>query len=205
MRAFGVEEAARSTGHTVDDADGAVSVPINAHFAGETAVDVSFQADDYLRSALIRVTPVPGGEVDLGLVALDQGAVVQGRLFDAAGAQTAVGCLVELIRSGAGPAIQTARMAERHVAVSDAEGRYLFGGLETGRYHLRLQCSGMPVADRFLALGANKLADQGESWLHPGRGPRRRVARRHRSFAGPVPGDRDADRRGAVAVLGRSQ
>ena len=169
MWAFGVEEAGRSAGHTVDDADGAVSVPINAHFAGGTAVDISFQADDYLRSALIRVTPTPGGEIDLGLVAMDRGTVVQGRLFDAAGAEPAAGCLVELLLSGAGPAIQTARMAERHVAVSDAEGRYLFGGLETGRYHLRLQCSDMPIADRFLALGANKLADQGESWLHPGR------------------------------------
>ena len=169
MWAFGVGEAGRSAGHAVEDADGPVSVPINGRFAGETTIDIAFQADDYLRSPLIRVTPVPGGEIDLGLVALDRGAVVQGRLFDAAGAEPAAGCLVELLLPGAGPAVQAARMRQRHVAVSDADGRYLFGGLEAGRYHLRLQCPDVPVADRFLALGANELADQGESWLHPGR------------------------------------
>ena len=169
MWAFGVGQAGRSAGSSVEDADGPVSAPINAHFAGETAIDIAFQADDYLRSRLIRVAPVPGGEIDLGLVALDRGAVVQGRLFDAAGAEPVAGCLVELLLPGAGPAVQAVRMSQRHVAVSDADGRYLFGGVEAGRYHLRLQCPDVPVTDRFLALGANELADQGESWLHPGR------------------------------------
>ena len=208
MWAFGVEEAGRSAGHTVDDAEGAVSVPINALLAGETAVDVSFQADDHLRSALIRVTPVPGGEVDLGLIALDRGAVVQGRLFDAAGAQPAVGCLVELILSGAGPAIQIARMTERHVTVSDAEGRYLFGGLEMGRYPpaaavLRHADRGSPrrVGRERTGGPGRVMAASGPSRCGPCGG----FGWRHRSLAGPVPGDRDADRRGAVAVLGRSQ
>ena len=168
MWAFGVVQRG-SAGSAVEDADGPVSVPINAFFAGETAIDIAFQADDYLRSPLIRVAPVTGGEIDLGLVALDRGAVVQGRLFDAAGAEPVAGCLVELLLPGAGPAVQAARMWQRQVAVSDADGRYLFGGLEAGRYHLRLQCPDMPVTDWFLALGANELADQGESWLHPGR------------------------------------
>ena len=168
MWAFGVVQRG-SAGSAVEDADGPVSVPINAFFAGETAIDIAFQADDYLRSPLIRVAPIPGGEIDLGLVALDRGAVVQGRLFDAAGAEPAAGCLVELLLPGAGPAVQAARRWQQQVAVSDADGRYLFGGVEAGRYHLRLQCPDVPATDRFLALGANELADQGESWLHPGR------------------------------------
>ena len=168
MWAFGVQKRG-SAGSAVEDADGPVSVPIHAYFVGATAVDISFQADGYLRSQLIRVAPVPGGEVDLGLIAMDRGAVVQGRLFDAVGAEPAVGCLVELLLAGGGPAIETARMREQRLAVSDVDGEYLFGGLEAGRYHLRVQCPDVPVADQFLVLGANELADQGESWLHPGR------------------------------------
>ncbi|MCY3926647.1 MAG: carboxypeptidase-like regulatory domain-containing protein [Acidobacteria bacterium] len=168
MWAFGVGQRA-SAPHAVEAADGSVSVPIHAYFAGETTIDVAFEADDYLRSALIRVAPVPGGEVDLGLVALDRGAVVQGRLFDAVGAEAVAGCLVELLLAGEGPAIQAARMTEQHLAISGTEGEYVIGGLEAGRYHLRVQCPGVPITDGFLVLGLNELADQGESWLHPGR------------------------------------
>jgi len=168
MWAFGVGQRA-SAPHAVEAADGPVSVPIHAYFAGETTVDIAFEADDYLRSALIRVAPLPGGEVDLGLVALDRGAVVQGRLFDAVGAESVAGCLVELLPAGEGPTIQAERMTEQHLAVSDADGEYLVGGLEAGRYHLRVQCPGVPITDRFLVLGSNEVADQGESWLHPGR------------------------------------
>ncbi len=168
MWAFGVGQRA-SAPHAVEAADGPVSVPIHAYFAGETTVDIAFEADDYLRSALIRVAPLPGGEVDLGLIALDRGAVVQGRLFDAVGAESAAGCLVELLLAGGAPAIQTARTREQHLAVSDAEGGYLLGGIEAGRYHLRVQCPDAPITHRFLVLGADEMADQGESWLHPGR------------------------------------
>lgn len=168
MWAFGVGQRA-SAPHAVEAADGPVSVPIHAYFAGETTIDVAFEADGYLRSALIRGAPVPGGEVDLGLVALDRGAVVQGRLFDAVGAEAVAGCLVEILLAGEGPAIQAARMTEQHLAISGTDGEYLVGGLEAGRYHLRVQCPGVPITDRFLVLGASEVADQGESWLHPGR------------------------------------
>jgi len=168
MWAFGVGQRA-SAGSVVEDADGPVSVPIHAYLAGETTIDVAFEADDYLRSALIRVAPVPGGEVDLGLIALDRGAIVRGRLFDAVGAVPVAGCLVELLLAGGGPAIETVRMREQHLTVSDADGGYLLGGIEAGRYHLRFQCPDVPITDRFLVLGANEMADQGELWLHPGR------------------------------------
>lgn len=168
MWTYGVDQPS-SSGHAVEDADGPVVVPMSAYYANATAVDVAFEADNYRRSPLIRVVPVPGGEVGLGLVTLDQGAVVQGRLFDAGGAEPAAGCLVELLLPGAGPAVQAARTRLQRVSVTDADGRYLFGGLEAGRYHLRVQCPDVPVADRFLVLGANEFVDQGESWLHPGR------------------------------------
>lgn len=168
MRTYGVAQRS-SVQDTVEDADGPASVPINAYFADETSIDISFQADDYLRSPLIRVAPVPGGEVDLGLIALDRGAVVQGRLFDAVAAEPAAGCLVELLAPGVGAALQAATMrGQRNLTVSGAGGAYLLGGLEAGRYYLRLQCPDVPVTQQLLVLGANELADQGESWLHPG-------------------------------------
>ena len=154
--------------HDVEDAEGPVSVPISASFANETAVDLSFRAENYHESPLIRVAPVPGGEIELGLIALEPGAVVQGRLFDAVGAEPAAGCVVELLPPGAG-AVAALMLRQRHLTVSDADGRYLLGGLGAGRYHLRLQCLGAPVTDRLVVLGANELADQGESWLDSGR------------------------------------
>ena len=154
--------------YDVEDADGPVLAPISTSFATESAVDVAFEAENYLRSPLIRLAPVPGGEIELGLIALDPGAVVQGRLFDAVRAEPAAGCLVELLSPGAG-AIAALMMRERHLTVSDAEGQYLLGGLGAGRYHLRQQCLGAPVTDQLLVLGANELADQGEAWLDSGR------------------------------------
>ena len=167
MRTNGVDRMAGSS-HGVEDAEGPVLVPIRASFAGDAAVDLSFRAENYLESPLVRVAPIPGGEIELGLIALEPGAVVQGRLFDAVGAEPAAGCVVELLYPGAG-AIAALMMSQRHLTVSDAEGRYLLGGLRAGRYHLRLQCAGAPVTDRLVVLGANELADQGESWLDSGR------------------------------------
>lgn len=159
----------------VEDAEGPVLVPIRASLANDTAVDVSFRAENYLESRLIRVAPIPGGEIELGLIALEPGAVVQGRLFDAVGAEPAAGCLVELLPPGAG-AVAALMMGQRHLTVSDADGQYLLGGLGAGRYHLRQQCLGAPVRDRLVVLGANELSDQGESWLDSGRRVAVRVA-----------------------------
>ena len=167
MRTNGVGRMAGSS-HHVEDAAGPVLVPISASFAGDAAVDLSFRAENHLESRFIRVAPIPGGETELGLIALDPGAVVQGRLFDAVGAEPAAGCVVELLYPGAG-AIAALMMGQRHLTVSDADGRYLLGGLGAGRYHLRLQCLGAPVTDRLVVLGANELADQGELWIDSGR------------------------------------
>jgi hypothetical protein len=167
MRTNGVGRMAGSS-HDVEDSDGPVSVPIAASFANDTAVDLSFRAENHLESAFVRVAPIPGGEIELGLIALEPGAVVQGQLFDAVGAEPAAGCLVELLPPGTA-AVAALMMAQRHLTVSDAEGRYLLGGLGSGRYHLRRQCLGAPVTDQLLVLAANELADQGETWLDSGR------------------------------------
>ena len=166
MRTNGVGRMAGSS-HDVEDAEGPVLVPISASFAGDAAVDLSFRAANYLESRLIRVAPIPGGEIELGLIALEPGAVVQGRLFDAVGAEPAAGCVVELLYPGAG-AVAALMLRHRHLTVSDADGRYLLGGLGAGRYHLRRQCLGAPVTDRLVVLGANELADQGELWIDSG-------------------------------------
>ncbi len=167
MRTNGVGRMAGSS-HDVEDAEGPVLIPISAFFADDAAVDLSFRAENYLESRFVRVAPIPGGEIELGLIALEPGAVVQGRLFDAVGAEPAAGCVVELLYPGPG-AIAALMLRQRHLTVSDAEGRYLLGGLGAGRYHLRLQCLGAPVLDRLVVLGANGLADQGESWIDSGR------------------------------------
>ena len=167
MRTNGVGRMAGSS-HGVEDAEGPVLVPIPASFAGDAAIDLSFRAENYLESPLVRVAPIPGGEIELGLIALETGAVVQGRLFDAVGADPAGGCVVELLYPGPG-AIAALMMSQRHLTVSDGDGRYLIGGLGAGRYHLRLQCPGAPVTDRLVVLGKGELADQGESWLDSGR------------------------------------
>ena len=167
MRTNGVGRMAGSS-HDVEDAEGPVLVPISASFADDAAVDLSFRAENYLESRFVRVAPIPGGEIELGLIALEPGAVVQGRLFDAVGAEPAAGCVVELLYPGPG-AIAALMLRQRHLTVSDVEGRYLLGGLGAGRYHLRLQCPGAPVTDRLVVLGANEMADQGESWIDSGR------------------------------------
>ena len=167
MRTNGVGRMAGSS-YDVEDAEGPALVPISASFADDAAVDLSFRAENYLESPLVRVAPIPGGEIELGLIALEPGAVVQGRLFDAVGAEPAAGCVVELLYPGAG-AIAALMLRQRHLTVSDADGQYLLGGLGAGRYHLRLQCPGAPVTDRLVVLGANEVADQGESWIDSGR------------------------------------
>lgn len=174
MRTYAVGRMGGST-HLVKDAEGPTLVPLSRSYANESAVDVAFEAENYLRSSLIRVVPRPGGEVELGLVALDPGAVVQGRLFDAGSGRPVAGCLVELLSPGAG-AIGAALMGKRHLTLSDPEGHYSLGGLEAGRYHLRQQCPGAPVADRLIVLRTNEFADVGEAWSTPGRRVAVRVA-----------------------------
>ena len=145
---------------------GVASVPARLLDAGMVAV--TFEADNHLRSAMQGVQLLPGGEVDLGVVFLESGAVVRERLFDAAGAEPAAGCVVELLAPGAGE-IQSMLLGDRPVAVSDEDGKYLLGGLSQGRYHLRRQCYGVPAVDALVVLGGAEELDLGETWLHAGR------------------------------------
>lgn len=156
------------TAVTVEQATppGVASVPARLLEAGMVAV--TFEADNHLRSAMQGVQLVPGAEVDLGVVFLESGAVVRERLFDAAGAEPAAGCVVELLAPGAGE-IQSMLFGDRPVAVSDEDGRYLLGGVSEGRYHLRRQCYGVPAVGELVVLGDGEELDLGETWLHGGR------------------------------------
>lgn len=145
---------------------GVASIPAQ-HLEGGI-VAVTFEADNHLRSAMQGVQLLPGGEVDLGVVFLESGAAVRERLFDAVGAEPAAGCVVELLAPGAGE-IGAMLFGDRPVAVSDEAGDYLLGGLAEGRYHLRRQCHGAPVADALVVLGDAEDLDLGETWQHAGR------------------------------------
>lgn len=156
------------TAITVDQATvpGVASIPARHLESGMVAV--TFEAENHLRSPMQGVQLLPGGEIDLGLVFLAPGAVVRERLFDAAGAEPAAGCLVELLVAGASE-IRAMLLGDRPVAVSDEDGGYLLGGLTEGRYHLRRQCHGAPVFDSLVVLGDAEDLDLGETWLHAGR------------------------------------
>ena len=152
----------------VDAAGEPLSLPVDADYASDAAVTVTFEAEGYLPSEGIPVVPIPGGEVDLGLVVLERGAAVQGVLFDTVGAAPVPGCLVELLLPGAG-AIRTMLMGERHRAVADEDGHFLLGGLGGGRYRLRVHCLATPMTDRLVVVEPDEWMDLGESWLHAGR------------------------------------
>jgi hypothetical protein len=102
--------------------------------------------------------------MDLGVVYLDPGAVVTGRLFDTGGSQPAAGCVLELVPAGSSRILHRLR-GRQHVAVSDAEGGFLLGGLTEGRYYLRTECRTGPPTARLIALDDSERADLGEIWM----------------------------------------
>ncbi len=106
----------------------------------------------------------PGRVTDLGVVYLDPGAVVTGRLFDAAGSQPVAGCVLELVPAGSARILHRLR-GRQHVTVSDGEGGFLLGGLTEGRYYLRTECRTGPTSARLIALDDSERADLGEIWM----------------------------------------
>ncbi len=89
---------------------------------------VTLKAECRLRSAMQGLQLLPGGEVDLGVVFLEPGAVVTGRVFDAVGAEPAAGCLAKLramIRASSGQLLLDAGV-EDLIAFSPLDTR---GGL----------------------------------------------------------------------------
>jgi len=171
--------ARRSRGHSwyrwqAEQGADPVVVPIPGPGMADAVLQIYFEADDHIDSTGYPVVPNPGQVTDLGVVYLEPGAVVSGRLFDAVGARPIAGCLPEL--APAGPAvIQQALRGRQHVALSAEEGAFLFGGLTEGRYYLRTDCRTGPPNLRLVALDHSEQADLGEIWLPASRPVRVRV------------------------------
>ena len=141
-----------------------VVVPIPGDTGQGDLLQIHFQAEDHLLSDAYRLYPNPGRVMDLGVVYLDPGAVVTGRLFDAAGSQPVAGCVLELVPAGSARILHRLR-GRQHVTVSDGEGGFLLGGLAEGRYYLRTECRTGPTTARLIALDNSERADLGEIWM----------------------------------------
>ena len=141
-----------------------VVVPIPGDIGQGDLLQIHFQAENHLLSDAYRVYPNPGRVMDLGVVYLDPGAVVTGRLFDAVGSQPVAGCVLELVPAGSARILHRLR-GRQHVTVSDGEGGFLLGGLAEGRYYLRTECRTGPTTARLIALDNSERADLGEIWM----------------------------------------
>ena len=145
-----------------------VVIPIPGDVGQGDLLQIHFQAENHLLSDAYRLYPNPGRVMDLSVVYLDAGAVVTGRLFDAAGSQPVAGCVLELVPAGSGRILHRLR-GRQHVTVSDGEGSFLLGGLAEGRYYLRTECRTGPPTSRLVALDDSERADLGEIWMPAGR------------------------------------
>lgn len=142
----------------------AVVVPIPGDIGQGDLLQIHFQAENHLLSDAHRLYPNPGRVMDLGVVYLDPGAVVSGRLFDAGGSRPLAGCVLELVPAGSARILHRLR-GRQHVTISDGEGGFLLGGLTEGRYYLRTECRKGPSTARLIALDASERADLGEIWM----------------------------------------
>ncbi len=151
--------------------------PVIVPIPGDTArgdLQVHFLAENHVLSDGFRLYPNPGSVTDLGVVYLEPGAVVTGRLFDSVGSQPVAGCILELLPAGSGRFLHRLRGLQ-HVTVSDGEGAFLLGGLTEGRYYLRTECRTGPPTERLIALDDSERADLGEIWMPAARAVRVRV------------------------------
>ncbi len=147
-----------------EQASSPVLVPIPGDVGQGDLLQIHFQAENHLLSDAYRLYRNPGRVTDLGVVYLDPGAVVTGRLFDAAGSQPVAGCVLELVPAGSARILHRLR-GRQHVTVSDGEGGFLLGGLTEGRYYLRTECRTGPTSARLIALDDSERADLGEIWM----------------------------------------
>ncbi len=159
-----------------------VVVPIPGEIGQSDLLQIHFQAGNHLLSDAYRLYPNPGRVMDLGVVYLEPGAVVTGRLFDASGSQPVAGCVLELVPAGSARILHRLR-GRQHVTVSDGEGGFLLGGLTEGRYYLRTECRTGPTTARLIALDDSERADLGEIWMP---GARTVLVRAHGADSGTV-------------------
>ena len=159
-----------------------VVVPIPDKSAGTDVLQIRFQAENHLLSEPYSLYPAPGRVMDLGVVYLEPGAMVSGRLFDAVGSRPVAGCLLELVPAGSAQILQGLQGGQ-HLAISDGAGAFLLGGLVEGRYHLRTECGTGPLTDRLVVLDAHEPLDLGEIWMPAARAIRVRI---HKTSKGTV-------------------
>lgn len=148
----------------VDQGTSPVIVPIPGDVGRADILQIDFQAENHLLSGTYGLSPSPGRVMDLGLVYLEPGAVVTGRLFAAGGAQPVAGCVLELLPAGNAHILHRLR-GRQDITVSDGDGGFLLGGLSEGRYYLRTECRTGPPTARLIALDASERADLGEIWM----------------------------------------
>ncbi len=141
-----------------------VIIPIPGDVGQGDLLQVHFRADNHIMSEAYRLHPNPGRVTDLGIVHLDPGAMVTGRLFDAVGSQAIAGCVLELAPAGNGKILHRLR-GEQHIAISNDAGAFRLGGLTEGRYYLRTECRTGPPTARLVALDDSEHVDLGELWL----------------------------------------
>jgi len=108
-----------------------------------------------------------GESFDLGTLVLESGSGLRARLVDAVNGEPIAGVGAELIPAGAGAL--TALLEHRiDRGVSHRNGELRLGGLDAGRYELRLRHRDYAFRAQIVGLGRDEIADLGEIWL--GRG-----------------------------------
>lgn len=127
---------------------------------------LTFRATGHERHQIDDVHLAAGERIDLGTLALDQGAVVQGKLFDAMNGTPVIGAALELLPQGF---TAVTRLASRDDAmVSNCAGGFLASGLPPGRYELRVRHQAYPITPYTFSVSADEVLDLGNLYLHTG-------------------------------------
>ncbi len=108
-----------------------------------------------------------GSSVDLGTIVLDRGAGLSALLADARDGEPVVGARAEILPIGAA-LLDALRLRHVDHAVSDRQGHLDIGGLEAGRYQLRIKRQGFAELTLPLALEESVIKDLGRLWMDTG-------------------------------------
>ncbi len=141
-------------------------------------------AADFRDDRLPEIEVAAGETYALGIIVLNRGAGVRGRILDDAANEPIPGADVELVPQGT-ELFDFARWSRRKRTTSDAQGAFLLSGLDAGRYELRLRHDGFATACERFDLARDQIRDLGDVWLGPGLALRGRTVDREGS---PRPG-----------------
>lgn len=124
----------RSTPYPIELADGAFSLDLPA----EGTYNVRIAADGYRETRLPTLHIENGDAFDLGVISLARAAGISGQALDGWIGRPAAGAVVEVLPLGA--SIMNAILnGGAATSIADSEGRFTLGGLEPGRYLVRVQ------------------------------------------------------------------